>query len=236
MMGGTVVEQADHRRGGDLLFLTMAQAAPGPGQRSIEVEPCAAMVGFPVDGGAAPDPAMGGPAGVGGMAAVHEVEWRIRPGGLHQRDERGVEEGLLEGRIRLGGHAFGLVEHDADLPEKPRHRVRGIGQAEGGLDLSADHLGRLRHLGCDPGRQGGALIGRQARDPSRAAQALHPGPAALKLERARLGHGAFVERQGCRNPRQAPAVVEQKQNGQAPMHGAVELPPHQRQEMGAILK
>ncbi len=63
-------------------------------------------------------------------------------------------EGLPDRRVRLGGHASGRLEREADPPEQARHGVGGVGKSEGGPDLRADGLGRLAALPRPPSPTG----------------------------------------------------------------------------------
>ena len=79
------------------------------------------------------------------------------------------------------------------------------------------------------------MVRRQARDAPNIAEALHASSTLIKVEPAMLAHRTLVELEGNRDPMWCPAIIKQKQHVHPPMHRAVHLPPHQRQEMRPIL-
>nr|WP_170263272.1 hypothetical protein [Blastochloris sulfoviridis] len=79
MAGVKIVEQADHRRGGDEVFLAVDQLARRPRQRAVDVEAGAAVVGLHLAGFAFAQPAMRRPPGIGGVGGIDEIERRLRP-------------------------------------------------------------------------------------------------------------------------------------------------------------
>ena len=113
---------------------------------------------FELAGFAFAQPAMGRPAGVGGVGGVDEIERRLRPGGIHQRLERGVEKGLLHQSVRLGRHALGLLVDGANLGGSFAITLPGVLNAKCCLHERAGFLRSLGNFSRDPGRQRRLLV------------------------------------------------------------------------------
>lgn len=141
----------------------------------------------------------------------------------------------LNGGVGLRRHAFGLLEHEAELPEQAGHGMHRVGHAKDSLDLRADGLGRLRHLVRHPRGQRRPLVRRQTRDTPSIGEALHASSPLIEGEPAMLAHRTLVKIEGHRDPMGRPAIIKQQQHVHPAMHGAVHLPTHQRQEMRPVL-
>lgn len=186
---------------------------------------------------AAPDPALRRMGVVGGVGGVHEEprSGRVCLGLRHQRQQRVMQEGPLRVGVGLGRHHLRPLPDEADPAQEARHRVRRVGQAEADRDETAHCLGGEGDPSREFGRQRRHLRLAQHRHVPDIGQALHPGPAAQRLEPAVRAHRLGVDEQRLRHPLGRPAAAEQQQRVHPPAHRAVPLPAQRRRVPGTVL-